>query len=145
MNNYGPIVEEAVRLAHAPGEAPDPLEENLEPGDGSAVLISKNNEGAYLAVTLVASSAEAPETLLEALLQITSRTTFGDQLIGGCQPDRRVTLSAIIPLVSADNTEVERRVSHLFTTYRSLIGATGQAEAPAGTGEESTAAGWLRV
>jgi hypothetical protein len=108
-------------------------------------LISKNNEGAYLAVTLVASSAEAPETLLEALLQITSRTTFGDQLIGGCQPDRRVTLSAIIPLVSADNTEVERRVSHLFTTYRSLVGATGQAEAPAATGEEGTAAGWLRL
>ena len=31
MNNYGPIVEEAVRLAHAPGEAPDPLEANWNP------------------------------------------------------------------------------------------------------------------
>jgi hypothetical protein len=69
MNNYGPIVEEAVRLAHAPGEAPEPMEAaELESGDGSAVLVSKNNEGTYLAVTLVASSAEAPETLLEAFL-----------------------------------------------------------------------------
>jgi hypothetical protein len=144
MNDYGPIIEEAVRLSRISGTTPETTEATLDSSDGAAITISRNDEGAFLAVTMVGSHSGTPsEALLESLLQVTSRTIFGDQLIGGCLPDRRLTLSAIIPLSQVNQTELERRVNHLFTTYREL--ASSAESEPVAQAAETETGSWMRI
>ncbi|MGV3658701.1 MAG: hypothetical protein ACO1TE_00910 [Prosthecobacter sp.] len=118
--------------------------------DGAEVVISKNEEGGFLSVALtVMSPAEqdAADVLLEKLLRLGSETVLGDVLVGGCRPDRRLMLAAMIPLVAADEAEIDRRLSHLALTVTKLEQAAASPVEVDDGGQLATTetAGWMRI
>ncbi len=145
MNDYQTIIAEAVSLAQQPADDASPAEAVMPWEDGAEISVSRNLAGGFLTVGLTLGEVEPTEALLEQVLQIGSLTTYGDLVIGSSSPDRRLTLSAILPLAGVTAPEVDRRVSHLLTTATRLKETSATSGEEPATETESPQGAWMKI
>jgi|GEM_PF-6629879 len=145
MNDYQTIITEAVSLAQQSADEAATAEAVVPWDDGAEISLSKNLAGGFLTVGVTLGEVEPTEALLEQVLQIGSLTTYGDLVIGSCSPDRRLTLSAILPLAGVTAPEVDRRVSQLLSTAISLKDTSSPSDEAPATETESPPAAWMKI
>ena len=141
MSEHQTIVTEAIRLAHSSVPPQSSVGSALE--SGGEIILTRNDETATLALTLVNPSTDTSGAVMESLIRVSDETTFGDQLIGGCLLDRRLALSAIIPLPQVSEAEVDRRIQQLVNTFALLLSTEGESDGDSVNSDEDQ--DWVRI